>query len=503
MSDPIKKLAGQTVVYGLGTIVPRLLNFALTPILTYGFTTAEFGINIELFSYVAFLNVIFTYGMETAYFNFSSRLDQKESVYNTALTSLLISTTVFTIIILLFSGKIAEFLSTPNAVYLPKFINWCILIIATDALMVIPFARLRSENKALKFSLLKLSNVIINFGLTIFLLVVCKKHHENNADDLYAFLYNPKIGIGYVFLTMVIANVTTLLFLSKQFAALRFKFDTELLKKMLHYAWPLIILGLAGMVNETLDRIILKKLMADKAQAQIALGIYGGCYKIAILMTIFRQAFQFAADPFFFGRAKDKDSKQLYAIVMKYFIIFCLFLFLATIFNLQWIKYLVDEEYWSGLKVVPILLIANLCLGIMYNLSIWFKLGNQTKFGVVIALTGAVITIVLNVIFIPEYSYMACAWATLAAYASMMLLSYLLGQKYFPIKYNLRAIGVYALITFLLYLLSLTYAGMQHTIWKLVLNNLLIVIFGCIVYKLEFSTLKKIKANAINQDQSN
>jgi len=498
VSDPIKKLAGQTVVYGLGTIVPRLLNFALTPILTYGFTTAEFGINSELFAYVAFLNVIFTYGMETAYFNFSSRLDQKENVYNTSLSSLITSTFFFTIIILLFSGRIAEALSTPNATYLPKFITWCILIIATDALMVIPFAKLRSENKALKFSLLKLTNVVLNFGLTIFLLVVCKSHRENNANDLYAFIYNPDIGIGYVFLAMLVANIITLLFLAKQFMVFRFSFDRELLKKMLHYSWPLIILGLAGMVNETLDRIILKKLMVDKAAAQVALGIYGGCYKIAILMTIFRQAFQFAADPFFFGRARDKDSKQLYAIVMKYFIIFCLFLLLATIFNLHWIRNLVDKEYWTGLKVVPILLIANLCLGVMYNLSIWFKLSNQTRFGVVIALFGAFITILINVIFVPRYSYMACAWATLAAYASMMVLSYFLGQKYYPIKYNLRAIAVYVVITAGLYFLAQTYSGMQSETWKLVLNNLLILIFGAIVYKLEFSNIKKFQANAVN-----
>jgi O-antigen/teichoic acid export membrane protein len=499
VNKPIKKLAGQTVVYGLGTIVPRLLNFALTPILTDAFSTAEFGINSELYAYISFLNVIFTYGMETTFFNFSSKLDRHNSVYNTAFTSLLISTTLFTFTLICFSGTIARALSTPNANYLPKFITWCVLIIATDALSVIPFAKLRAEGKAVKFSLLKLGNIVVNFGLTLFFLVLCKSHHEKGANDFYAFIYNPQIGIGYVFLATLIANIVTLLFLSPQFFSLTFKPDVELLKKMLHYAWPLIILGLAGMVNETLDRIILKKLIADKAQAQNALGIYGACYKISILMTIFRQAFQFAADPFFFGKAKDPDSKQLYAVVMKYFIIFCLFLFLATMFNLEWIKYIVDEDYWSGLKVVPILLLANLCLGVMYNLSIWFKLGNLTKFGIVIAITGAVITIVLNVLFVPVYSYMACAWATLAAYAGMMILSYLLGQKYYPIKYNLRAIGVYAVITTLLYLISLTYAGTENIILKLGLNNLLIVIFGIIVYKLEINNLKKIKTNAIAQ----
>ncbi|MEI6021900.1 MAG: oligosaccharide flippase family protein, partial [Bacteroidota bacterium] len=477
MSNPLKKLAGQTAVYGLGTILPRLINFLLNPFLTYTFAAAEFGINNELFSYISFMNVIFTYGMETTFFNFSSKMQNKEEVYNTSFMSLLFSTAVFSLLLLAFASQIANGLSTPNAVYLPQFIVWSILIIASDAIAIIPFARLRSENKAMHFSILKLVNVCVTFGLTIFFLKVCKGSYDACEDNFYAALYNPQIGIGYSFLALLISNCLTLILLSKQFMRVQFMLNKALLKEMLIYAWPLVILGLAAMVNDTLDKIIIKTLMADKAAAQVAQGIYGGCNKIAVLMSIFIQAFRFASEPFFFGKAKEKDSKQTYAIVMKYFVIFCLLLFLGTTLNLDWIKYIVGKEYRSGMAVVPILLMAYLCLGVMYNLSIWYKLSGKTKFGAIIALSGASITILINVVFIPKYSYMACAWATFAAYSSMMVLSYFLGQKYFPIKYNIRAMTVYAIITLALYFVAGTYANMQNIGLKLLLNNLLILLF--------------------------
>jgi len=491
----LKKLAGQTVIYGLGTILPRFLNYFLTPILTREFLPAEYGINSELFAYISFLNIVFTYGMETTFFNFNSKLDDRQSVYNTALISLITSSIIFSLILFTFSSVIANALSTPNAIYPVQFIVWSILIIALDAIAAIPFARLRAENKALKFSMLKLVNVIINFGLTVFFAKICKDAYDNNDQSFLSSIYNPEIGIGYVFLATLIANLITVVLLGRQIISIQLHLNTELLKQMLRYTWPLIILGLAGMINETLDRIILKKLMVDKSEAQVAQGIYGACYKIAILMTIFIQAFRFAAEPFFFGKSKEKDSKKLYAVVMKYFVIFCLLLFLGTVMNLEWIKYLVDEPYWSGLKVVPVLLLANLCLGIVYNLSIWYKLSSQTKYGAIISVIGAVITIVVNVIFVPSYSYVACAWATLAAYGGMMVLSYILGQKYFPIKYNLRAISVYTVIALGLYFLSFLYSNMENVVLKVFLNNLLVILFVFLVYKLEFPNLKKLKTN--------
>lgn len=495
MSNPLKKLAGQTVIYGLGTILPRLINYLLTPLLTYIFTAAEYGINSELYAYISFLNVVFTYGMETTFFNFNSKLENKSSVYNTALVSVLLSTLVFTLLLILFSEQIAESLSTPGTNYLPQFIVWCVLIIASDALLAIPFAKLRADNQALLFSLLKLGNVVVNFGLTYFFLVMCRNNFEHGENTFLSSLYNPQIGIGYAFLANLLANLLSLLVLSRMYIGLSFKIEFALLKEMLFYAWPLLILGLAGMVNETLDRIILKKLMPDKEEAQIAQGIYGACYKIAILMTIFIQAFRYAAEPFFFSKAKEKDSKQTYAIVMKYFVIFCLFLFLGTMLNLEWIKYFIGEEFRSGLHVVPVLLAANLCLGIVYNLSIWYKLSGKTRFGAIISIAGAFITVLLNFLFVPKYGYTASAWATLAAYAGMMLFSYVLGQKYFPIRYNFRALFVYSLIAFALYALSGLFEGITSFYLQLLLNNLLILLFAFIVYKLELTTLKKLSSN--------
>jgi len=440
--------------------------------------------------------------METTFFNFNAKLENKQEVYNTALVTLLCSSVVFSLILIAFSSLIGDYLSTPNATYSSSFIMWLIGTIAFDAMMCIPFAKLRAENKALRFSILKLFNVVVNFILTVFFISICKKAYDACEDNFYANLYNPAIGIGYCFLANFIANGLTLLFVSNEYLTIRFKINIELLKEMLKYTWPLIILGFAGMINEALDRLVLKILMPDKAEAQVAQGIYGACYKIAILMTIFVQAFRFAAEPFFFGKSKEKDSKKTYAFVMKYFVIFCLLLFLGTIMNLDWIKLLIAENYWSGLKVVPILLLANLCLGIMYNLSIWYKLSGKTKFGAIISVSGAVITIIINVLFVPTYSYIACAWATLAAYGGMMCLSYFLGQKYFPIKYNVRAMMVYTFITLGLYLLSLSYSGMESTFVKVILNNLLIGIFVWVIYKLEINNLKKLQSNVNTNDQS-
>jgi O-antigen/teichoic acid export membrane protein len=284
----------------------------------------------------------------------------------------------------------------------------------------------------------------------------------------------------------------SLLFLAKDFKEINFGFDKELWKKMLGYAWPLLILGFAGMINETFDRFILIYLLPEDT-ARTELGIYGACYRIAMLMTIFTTAFKYAAEPFFFNTVNDKNSKKLNALVMKYYVIFCLFLFLGTMMNLPWLQNAVSEKYRSGLGVVPILLLANLCVGIYWNLSIWFKLTGQTKFGAVITVTGAIITLVINFVFIPEYGYMACAWATLASYGLMMIISYLLGQKYYPVKYNLRSIFVFAFLAMAFYFISTLYADMGSILLKLTFNNALLVLFAWIFYKLEFDNLKKLK----------
>jgi O-antigen/teichoic acid export membrane protein len=334
--------------------------------------------------------------------------------------------------------------------------------------------------------------VVLTIALNIFFFIICKKAFETSDESIFSKLYNPEIGIGYAFISQLIANLISIFLLSKEFKGFNYIFDFTLWKKMFLYAWPLIILGLAGMVNETFDRIVLKYILPiDEGNYQI--GVYSNCYKIAMLMSIFIQAFKFAAEPFFFNSANSKNSKTLNALIMKYFILFCLFLFLGTMMNLPWIQFAISEKYRTGLVVVPILLLANLFLGVYFNLSIWYKLTGQTKFGAVITFIGAIITLSINFLFIPYYGYIACAWATFMSYGIMMIVSYLLGQKYYKINYNLRSIFVFTLLALGLYFISCLYNEINNIGIKVILNNFLLILFATVFYLLEFKNLKKIK----------
>lgn len=490
MANPLKKLASQTAIYGLGSVLPRFINYAFSFVLTYIFKEpSQLAPNATFFAYISFLNIIFLYGMETAFFNFYNKAEEKDRVYSTALISIFISTIVFTILILLFSNSISEIIREPNHV---NYVVWCILIVATDAIMQIPFARLRQRNNAKKFATIKFVTVITTILLNVFFFIICKKAFESGEDTFLAYIYKPEIGIGYAFVAQLLANLLSIGLLASEYRGFKYIFDFELWKKMFFYAWPLIILGLAGMVNETFDRIILKYVLpAEEGSYQI--GVYSNCYKIAMLMSIFIQAFKFAAEPFFFNNANEKNSKKLNAVVMKYFIIFCLFLFLGTMMNLPWIQFAISIKYRAGLEVVPILLLANLCLGVYFNLSIWYKLTGQTKFGAIITIIGAIITLSINYLFIQSFGYVACAWATFASYGLMMVLSYFLGQKYYPVKYNLRSIFVFAFLALGLYFISLSYTHLENIIIKIILNNLLFLFFSFTFYKLEFENLKNIK----------
>ncbi len=490
MSNPLKNLVSQTAIYGLGSVLPRVITFLFSFVLTYLFENpSDLSINTEFYSYISFMAILFTYGMETAFFNFSTKVENKESVYSTALISIFVSTIVLSLIFILCSGSIANFIKEPNHA---NFVIWCILIVATDAIMAIPFARLRLTNQARRFAGLKILNVTLFILISIFYFNICKPAYHKDPESFFASFYNPEIGVGYTFLAGLIANLLSLCFLAREFKNVHYVFDKELWKRMLSYTWPLLILGFAGMINETFDRFILKYLLPE-ATAKNELGIYGACYRIAMLMTIFTTAFKYAAEPFFFNNADNKNSKTLNAIVMKYYVLFCLFLFLGTMMNLPWIQAVVSKRYRAGLEVVPILLLANLCVGIYWNLSIWFKLTGQTKFGAIITIIGALITLVINFVGIPKYGYIACAWATFASYSIMMVISYVLGQKYYPIKYNLRSIFVFTFLALGFYFLSLTYGKMDSVILKLCLNNILFVLFAWIFYKLEFDNLKKLK----------
>lgn len=490
MSNPLKKLASQTAVYGLGSVLPRVITFLYSFILSYIFRQpSELSANIVFYSYISFLNILFTYGMETAFFHFSNKTDDKSRVYSTAVISIFGSCVGLVLLFILFSGPISELIKEPDHV---NYIIWCVLIVATDAIMAIPFARMRLNNQAKRFGALKLLNVTVFISICIFYFNICKPAYLNNPESAFAKFYDPQVGVGYMFLAGLLANMVSLLFLAKEFIKVQYVFDKVLWKQMLSYAWPLLILGFAGMINETFDRFILIYLLPEDV-AKTQTGIYGQCYRIAMFMTIFTTAFKYAAEPFFFNHAKHEDSKKLNAMVMKYYVLFCLFLFLGTMMNLPWLQKVVSENYRTGLGVVPILLLANLCVGVYWNLSIWFKLTGQTKFGAMITVLGAVITLLINFIGIPKFGYMACAWATLASYGIMMVTSYILGQKYYPIKYNLRSISVFTCLALGFYFISTVYSEMGNIYIKLLLNNILLGLFAFIFYKLEFDNLKKLK----------
>jgi O-antigen/teichoic acid export membrane protein len=438
----IKKLVGQTAVYGLSSMVGRLLNYLLTPILTNYFAPDAFGINTEFYAYISFLNVLFTYGMETAYFRFCKQQDEGP-VYTTGNSMLLISSLLFSSLLFLATPSINAKLHYEQYPYLMA----CMIgILFFDTLTTLPFARLRYEGKALQYAVLRLLSIGVNISATLLMVVVAPKH-----PDWFGSLYKPSIGIGYVFISNLLGSaIVFLYFLPNLIRHLQWP-EKALVKTILPYALPLIVIGFAGMINETFDRLILNYLIPDALEAKTQIGIYGACYKLSIIITLFIQAFRMAAEPFFFQHSDKEDAPQLYAKVMHFFVAFCLVILFGTLFFMDYLQYFIGPKYRVGLQVVPILLVANLCLGIYYNLSIWYKLTNRTLAGSYITVAGAVITLIINFAFIPSYGYVASAWATLICYASMMLLSYIFGQRYYPIPYSLKKMGILSLLWMGLY----------------------------------------------------
>lgn len=436
----IKSLIGQTAIYGISSIIGRFLNYLLVPLYTNIFSPSEYGIVTELYAYSSFLLIFFTYGMETAFFRFVQEGAYSQKVYSTSLWSMLASSFFFFVLFSLLIPLFSNLLHYEEQTYLLWLL---LLILISDSLAAIPFAYLRQQNKAWVFVFIRTTNIIINITFNLVFLLWFP-YLSSKGYSLGVFYY-PQLGVGYVFVSNLIANVVTL-FLLLPFFRLTPSFDITLFRKMLHYSLPLLFAGLAGMVNETFDRVLIKYLIPDKNNAMYQLGIYGANYKISILMTLFIQTFRFAADPFFFNQSKEKNASELYARVMKYFIIFGLVIFLGVTLFLHYIQFFIGKEFREGLFIVPILLLANLFLGIFFNLSIWYKLTNKTLYGAYLAGIGAVITIILNIILIPLMGYAGAAWTTLACYATMTIISFLWGQKYYPVKYPILSIAFYFLI---------------------------------------------------------
>lgn len=493
MSD-IKKLAGQTAIYGIPTIIGRFLNYFLVPLYTYNIATQNYGVVSELYAYIAFLMVILTYGMETAFFRFSQTEKKKDVVYNTALLSLMSTTTVFLIASFVFINPISSLLQYQDN---KNYISLFFLILALDALRAIPYALLRSEQRAARFAFIKSMDIFSNILFNLFFILLCPILYAR-GNILVTPWFRPDDLVLYIFISNFFASAISTLLLMPEYLRFRPRFSFGLLKKMLVYALPVMVGGLAGMVNETFDRIALKHLVrvpegitdakSINQYKMSQIGIYGACYKLSIIISLFIQAFRFAAEPFFFSKMKEKNAKETYSGIMTVFIIFLSLIFLGVMGYMDLFQYFVGEEYRVGLTTVPILLAANIFLGIYYNLSIWYKVTDKTMYGAYIAIIGAVITLVLNYFLVPIMGYMGAAWTTLACYFSIALICYLFGQKYYPIDYDLKHISIYILSALALYFLM---TGLRtETIYlNLIINTLIIIGFIAIAYILDIRKL--------------
>ncbi|MFH0761464.1 MAG: polysaccharide biosynthesis C-terminal domain-containing protein [Bacteroidota bacterium] len=486
--NQVKKLAGQTMIYGLGSILPRVLNYLLlTTFYTYLLGTKGFGILSELYAEVAIVLVVIEFGMESGYFRHAKLEGDSRKVFSHTFGFILIMTILWLVAVTLWTRPIADMLKYSGH---PEYIRWIAWIIALDAVTLIPFAKIRQEERPMRFAVLKVLNVVINLVI-VFLFLGIFPAIQKKTGDLPAWLYNPEIGVGYVFISNLAASAVMLLLLLPEFRSLRFAFDPKLMKKILFYSAPLVIVGLAGSINDSGDKILLKFLWPDPDQAQDMVGEYSASYRLAILITLFTQMFRYAFEPFLFNVSDQKDAKETYAMVMKYFILSGLVICLGTTLYIDLFQYLLGPATRGGLAIVPIVMLGYLFLGIYYNLSVWYKIKDLTRYAALMAGVGAAVTIGLNVILIPEIGYMGSALATLACYLVMMVISYFWGRKVYPIPYEtgrlvgwiLLAAGIYA-ISWLL---------RPDALWlRLSLNTLLFLLFTGIIARGERKLLRSV-----------
>ncbi len=438
--NEIRTLAKQTVIYGFGTIIPRFLNYAvLTPFYTRIFTnTSDYGIITELYAWIVLLLVVLTYGMETGFFRYSQKIENPEKVYSTALISLLVTSLLFVILVNIFINPVASFMDYSNH---HDYIRMFAGIVAIDAFTAIPFARLRRENRPMMFSFVKLVNVTVSLVLVLFLLKIAPGIYEKNTG-WFRSVYNPDYKVGYVFMANLISSGVSLIMLLPLIIKIKFIFDRALWNRMIVYSFPLLLAGLSGSINDALDKIILRRIIGDETGLSVV-GKYGAAYKIGVLMALFVQMFRFAAEPFFFERAKHDNAKETYAYVMKYFVIIMLLVYLGINLYISGIQYIVGANYREAMIVVPIISMAYLLYGIYINHSIWYKLNDLTIYAVYITVIGAVITIIINVIMIPVAGYMASAWAHVVSYGAMLIMSFIFAEKHYKINYNVKRLIPY------------------------------------------------------------
>ena len=480
----LKSLAKDTAIYGLSSIVARFINYLLVPIQTARFAASggEYGIITNVYAYVSLLIILLTFGMETTFFRFMSKEgEDPRKVYSTALTMVMMTSLVSALLLMMFLYPIATAVGYADH---PEYVAVMYVTVAIDAFMAIPFAYLRYLHKPLRFALLKIINIVLNITLNLLYLIVLPALRLN-PFGIYDEQFT--LDVAFVFYINLFCTCTTLLMLWKEWASQPFKIDKNTCKRMLSYTWPLLVMGLAGQLNQAASQILFPYLFdGSQEEARAQLGIYGACIKIAMIMVMITQAFRFAYEPFVFGKSKDKDNRDTYAQAMKFYLIFTLLAFLVVMGYLDILKYLIGESYWDGLRVVPIIMAAEIMFGVFFNLSFWYKLTDRTIWGAYFSGIGAVVLITIDILLIPRFSYMACAWAGFAAYATSMLLSYFIGQRYYPIAYPIRQMSVYVLLTLVLFM-AMQYAGSVLPLWaSLIVNTLLIAVFAAYMVKKDF-----------------
>lgn len=484
----LKSLAKDTLIYGLSSIVARFINYLLVPIQTAKFTAAggQYGVITNVYAYVALLIILLTYGMETTFFRFMSKEgEDPNKVYATTLKTVGFTSVLFAVLVLVFVRPLAALLGYADH---PEYIGVMYVTVAIDAFTAIPFAYLRCKHRPIKFATLKIINISLNILFNILYLIVLP-YFELNPMGIYDEQFT--LEVVWVFYINMACSLITLLMLRQELKGLKHPFDRATCKHMLRYSWPLLVMGLAGQLNQSASQMIFPYFYdGTQAEAMEQLGIYGACIKIAMIMVMITQAFRYAYEPFVFGESKDKNNKTTYARAMKFYIIFTLLAFLCVMAYIDLLRYIVGRSYWEGLEIVPIVMAAEIMFGIFFNLSFWYKLTDRTIWGAYFSGIGAAVLIIVDILFIPKYGYWACAWAGFVSYGGSMVLSYFFGRKYYPIDYPLKDIFFYVVVAAVFFAGISLSNNLLPTWVALLANTLLIAVFVTIIFKRDFPMAK-------------
>ncbi len=485
----LKQLAGQTVIYGLSINIYRLLNYLVVPLHTnLIIDTAKYGVITNLYGYAAILLALLTYGMETGYFRFSSKYKNREDVYSSIIVSLFFTSGLFIFLMYLYSGQIANFIQYPQN---PEYIRWFGIIIGLDAFTSIPMAKLRKLGRPLKFAFVNLISIIVYIIINVFFLWLVPAIIESNPDSFLKEYYDPEELVKYVFIANIFQSIVKTLLLSKEIFDVKLVFNWKLFREILRYSWPILFVSFFGLLSQNIEKVIMPFLIPNREVAAEMLGIYGACFKLGAFIVLFNQMFRYAADPFFFSKENETNAKDIYADVMKYFVLFSVVIFLVVSVYLDIFKFIIGSDYWAGLEIVPIILLANVFQGILYNLSFWYKLTDKTKYGLLISFIGALIVIVLNIILVPKIGYVGSAIGYFSSFFIMSIISYFIGRKHYKINYETGKILLFIGGAILIFGIT-RFINLQHLVFNYIIKSLLLLFYIFAIYKTEYKNLKNI-----------